>query len=212
MRRDPNSKSGLSPLVVRSQVTSQSHNWGNVLSLILCNSGLCSNRGLVHLPGHVWLVPAQLSPLPPQLSQVTLSLCLPVSDVTSLVTCARASPAAGPAPPHPSWLTSPARAPASATRTPRSVLEAVSARPVTPGRPGPRMSSSTWGHKRRGLCGLDTSAYCHLCTQSSGVFYRDSFIIIFFSKVICLNITISWSSLKIYQEYHDWLNRIFVKR
>ena len=136
----------------------------------------------------------------------------PVSDVTSLVTCARAWPAAGPAPPHPSWLTSPARAPASATRTPRSVLEAVSARPVTPGRPGPRMSSSTWGHKRRGLCGLDTSAYCHLCTQSSGVFYRDSFIIIFFSKVICLNITISWSSLKIYQEYHDWLNRIFVKR
>ena len=139
----------------------------------------------------------------------------PVSDVTSLVTCARAWPAAGPAPPHPSWLTSPARAPASATRTHRSVLEAASARPVTPGRPaspGRRMSSSTWGRKRRGLWGPDTSAYCHLCTPSSGVFYRDSFIIIFFSKVICLNITISWSSLKIYQEYHDWLNRIFVKR
>ena len=132
-----------------------------------------------------------------------------------LVTCARAWQAAGQAPPTPSWLTSPARAPASATHTTRSVLEAVSARPVTPRRPaspGRRMSSSTWGHKRRGLWGLDTSAYCHLCTPSSGVFYRDSFIIIFFSKVICLNITISWSSLKIYQEYHDWLNRIFVQR
>ena len=43
-------------------------------------------------------MPAQLSALPPQLSQVTLSLCLPVSDVTSsdMCTCltsCRASPA-----------------------------------------------------------------------------------------------------------------------
>ena len=50
MRYDPTSKSGRSPLVVRSQVTSQ-----NILPLMatFCNPGVCGYRGVVHLPGHV---------------------------------------------------------------------------------------------------------------------------------------------------------------